>query len=514
MWSPRPPRRVRGGRIIAPIDAWGRRVLPPPPVYPFYGLGARSVLAAVGNDIDQLVASTAGSMTWPFLASVRYNVTAPGNAVASWGDGRAITPSAIAFAQATGAKQPPISGSGPTRVITPDGVSKWLKTPSVAAFDLSQACIGMMAVLNLTDPGNTGAYHLPFMVAPTAGNIPALTICRDSGYANRQIGDVYAEFGDSGASPSHVLPDGSTTVGTNTASMRTLNGKRMAVFAWRTPSAYFFQVPPLPVVSIASGAAAVAGNCALGFGVDGSGTLFDAASASAVGIFTAGAGGPAPADVSRCAAWAIANEYALNDGPVMVVWVGNSITFGTSVIPRSLNFATVAITQAQLASWADVNTGVPSRTAAQALADVNTYLAQFANTARLKTIWVIRIGTNDLASNQNTGLGTYAVVKQIGAAIRAFPGVNRLVGANMLPRTLATMTGGQTLAGFRSGRSDYNGAMNADAFWDGVIADGQDPFYGVDGSEDDTAKYTAGVHPTPLTDSHIAPNTTPVLLAA
>jgi hypothetical protein len=188
-----------------------------------------------------------------------------------------------------------------------------------------------------------------------------------------------------------------------------------------------------------------------------------------------------------------------------VVHCIDSISFGFNLPDRALNYATIAITTAPGLLWGDAGTGVPSRTLVQANADATTYLGQFARATRLKTIWCLMASPNDLAANTLTGPQCLTQYALLVSTIRGFVGNNRIILCDPLPRTQATMGGGQTLAGFQAGRAAILSAFNSATF-PGIYGDvraawGADAFFGVDGSENDTTKYPDGVHPSTLVHS-------------
>lgn len=290
------------------------RLLPPtlePATLP-PGTSGESTGGPSGNDLDQLAAATT-SMVWSNLSSVRYNVTQLAGKVSAVADGRTGSPG-YSVAQATGSKQPSISGAGASLVLTTDGVSTCLVSALQAALDNSQTCIGMMGVLTLVDPPATrGAFHFPMCIS-TSSNVPGIFLARDSEAINPEVGDAYVYFDDSSGSLAHVDPIAQVAIGTEAAAgMRTLWGKRTLVLMWRTATTYFWCVPPYPVVSQAAGAAATAGHCLLAIGTDGTGTLFDGNQYRAWGTFTATALGPSSADIASILQWATANEFCLND---------------------------------------------------------------------------------------------------------------------------------------------------------------------------------------------------------
>jgi hypothetical protein len=182
----------------------------------------------------------------------------------------------------------------------------------------------------------------------------------------------------------------------------------------------------------------------------------------------------------------------------------DSISFGFNLPDRALNYATIAITTAPALGWGDVGTGVPSRTLVQANADALTYLGQFAR-ARNKTIFVLMASPNDLAANQLTGPQCLTQYSTLVSTVRGFVGSPKIILCDPLPRTLATMGGGQTLLGFQTGRATilagFNGATFPGIYGDVRCAWGADPFFGTDGNENDTTKYGDGVHPTALVHS-------------
>lgn len=186
----------------------------------------------------------------------------------------------------------------------------------------------------------------------------------------------------------------------------------------------------------------------------------------------------------------------------------DSISFGFNLADRALNYATIAITTAPALGWGDANTGVAGRTLVQANADATTYLGQFARATRTKTIWVIMASPNDLAANTLTGPQCLTQYALLMSTIRGFVGTNKIILCDPLPRTQATMAGGQTLAGFQAGRAailaGFNGATFPGIYGDVRAAWGADAFFGVDGSENDNTKYPDGVHPSTLL--HSAPH--------
>lgn len=463
---------VGSGNVLAVVD--GR----------LYTTPVTASLGLVG-DYDQLIPATT-SMSHIAFRSTRFNVTQGSGKVSRWDDARGQA-FGIPLVQAASANQPFISGT----LITTDGVATYLATALSASYDQSQTCVGMWAVMELDDDNAAVSNSFPITMGP-ASNSPGLHFADGQGFVN-PAGDICA-FAQPGGnvvpSPSNSFSSAVQPIG------RTKIPKRTLVMAWRTASQVSICIPPAPPVTLST-TAATAGNAALRIGTEGGVTLFSKVRISAIGEFTCPTtAGPSAADRSRFMQWAVTHEGALNDAPTMVIYVGDSQTFGTTLTRRNANFASLAMQQQSQMAWADVNLGIQSKTLQEMNADAQTFLLPYASASRTKTLWVILGGTNDMAGVNGylNGTDTKAQLKTLCQTIRAFPGTNTIVVADCLPR-VSGLTG--TTTQFETDRQTFISLIAADpTFYDKRIAWGNDAIFGQQANASDVTKYSDGIHAT------------------
>lgn len=335
------------------------------------------------------------------IYTVRGGITQASGKVSSWAP---IYGSGPAIVQATGSKQPTISGSGSTLVITTNGTSTGLISAT-------------SALLNTTINGGLTVW----VVASCTPAIPAYTLCVSNATGDKGIGAGTVLTGGISGSACAETQDGSTNAIGPVGSLqiqRTASGRMYLWGAWcdSTNNLLGSQFPPTPA---ATGGQTTFTNesRAISIGVDASGSFFSAVSIKALVVAQ---NSPQTGDSAVMENWAGFNEYAQNDPANLLLFDGDSITYGYGLTNFSLCFECLTLQNSAFSAFSSYNMGVPSRTLATMVTQYASTVALRYRASRITNRLTCNGGVNDLVGGaslttlQNTATAYYTAVIATG----------------------------------------------------------------------------------------------------
>lgn len=429
------------------------------------------------------------------LYSTRAGLSQSSGQVTQWDDARGTVGFGPSLLPDVGGNGLSVNGTDPGTLYLRSDSGKRLYSPASSLFDLS-------AVKAICMIGTTG-----FSPSTDAYSI---AISKDVGDITNFLGIDQTNLVREGLIGVITLP-----TATRTESTRAKSAKIRLTIVARDASHQYVQVPPINAFS-ASVSAAGSGTARLLIGFAASNTIDE--KYRAVLLLNRV---PTTADIAALTAWARTYHPAVNAGPRMVTFEGDSITVGQGATSAYSGWVSKTMERSFYAAYDDVNCAVASSVisgggvAALNITDTSRYTVVdgLRDATRTKDLLVVWIGTNDIWSLGKTGAQAATdLFSYLDARVAAGRPKSSIAIVTMLPRDATGGAYSQT--NLNTQRAAFNSALRAN--WSshcGALFDvAADPAFSPDGNFS-TGDFADGTHPSDAGNLKIANIIDPLLQA-